>query len=80
MSRPKKISVLDKISINELVTYLLKHKKLTIANLCVLELTENESKSYFNVNSGTKQSTPKYRVNIKKARYLKNEIARQSKI
>lgn len=79
MTRPKKISILDKASINELVAYLLKYKKLTITNLCVLELSENEVGEYYNVSTGTKKRTPKFRVNIKKARYLKDEIQRQSK-
>lgn len=78
MSRPKKISVLDKESINELVAYLLRHKKVTINNLCVLELSENEVNEYYNVSTGTVKKTPRYRVNIKKARYLKDEIQRQS--
>lgn len=79
MNRPKKISILDKESINELVAYLLRYKKLTISNLCVLELTENDAVEYYNVSSGKKQLTPEFRVNIKKARYLKEEIQRQIK-
>jgi len=79
MKRPKKVSILDKQSINELVSFLIKYKKLTITNLCVLELRETEVQEYFNVNTGEKKASPRFRVNIKKSRYLKEEIQRQIK-
>lgn len=76
--RPKKITLLDKESINSLVTELIKHRKVTITNLCVLELVTNDVGEYYNVATRTKKITPRFRVNIKKARYLKDEIARQT--
>lgn len=79
-NRPKKITILEKDSINELVSYLLKHKKVTLSNLCVLELKEAEPREYYNVATGESSSSPAYRVNIKKSRYLKDEISRQSKL
>jgi len=79
MSRPKKITILDKDSINELVAYLLKYKKVSLSNLCVLELKETTTDDYYNVATGTRSNSPEYRVNIKKSRYLKDEIARQRK-
>lgn len=79
MIRPKKITVLDKASINELVAYLVKYKKVTISNLCVLELKDNNVEEYYNVSSGGISTAPVFRVNIKKARYLKDEISRQTK-
>ena len=79
MQRPKKITILDKQTISDLVKELLKHKKLTITNLCVLELSKNEVSNYYNVATGETKKTPEYRVNIKKTRYLKDEIRRQSK-
>lgn len=69
--------VLDKGSIAELAEYLVKYKKVTITNLCVLELKENETKRYYNVSKEKMMNAPTYRVNIKKARYLKDEIQRQ---
>lgn len=79
MIRPKKITVLEKEDINKLVAYLLKYKKISISNFCVIELRESNVEEYFNVNTGEPCEAPQFRVNIKKARYLKDEIARQHK-
>ncbi len=79
MIRPKKITVLEKEDINKLVAYLLKYKKISISNFCVIELRESNVEEYFNVNTGEPCEAPQFRVSLKKARYLKDEIARQSK-
>ncbi len=78
-NRPKKVNTLDKASLKELVAYLIKYKKVALNNLCVIELKETEGGSYYNVATGQTETSPAYRVYIKKARYLKDEIARQLK-
>lgn len=77
--RPKKITLLSKEDINKLVMLLLKYKKISLSNFCVIELRENNVEEFFNVNTGVANLAPQFRVNIKKARYIKEEIARQSK-
>lgn len=76
MSRPKKLSLLSKEQIETIIKELVKEKHVTISNLCVLELKRSKKREYFNVNTRKVQYTPEWRITIRKAKALNQELSK----
>lgn len=76
MSRPKKLSFLSKEQIEQIITELVNERHITISNLCVLELKPSKKKEYFNVHTRKMEKAPAWRITIRKAKALNEELSK----